>query len=70
MSRRRIRRNVSFDELKGKKTRSYIRESSPRQALADRYGPDIQRAGIRDFCDRFELEQPEHEYFDAVTAGK
>ena len=69
MSRRpsRARRTISFEDLRGMRTRTYVRESSPAQAGADHYGPDTQRAGIRAFCDRWGLSYPEKEYFDTHT---
>jgi DNA invertase Pin-like site-specific DNA recombinase len=47
--------------------RSYVRESSPRQAEVDRYGPDLQRKGIIAFYERWGIPHPEKEYFDAAT---
>ena len=44
-----------------------MRESTARQAGRDHYGPDIQRAGIRTFCERYDLSQPGVEYFDAAS---
>ncbi len=58
---------VDFDGLRGLRTRSYIRESSLRQVKADHYGPDTQRAGIRRFCERWQLAYPDREYFDASS---
>lgn len=76
MARRpsRKRPTVDFASLRGRAVRAYIRESTERQAGADHYGPDLQRAGIRTFCDVQGIHQPEREYFDAVsgrsTAGR
>ena len=58
---------VDFESLRTMRVRSYVRESSPRQAEADRYGPDLQRSGISAFCDRWATPHPQKEYFDAVT---
>jgi len=67
MSQRRRHQTLSFDDLRGKPTRSYIRESTVGQAGPDHYGPDLQREGIRKFCERVGLEQPEREYFDTSS---
>jgi DNA invertase Pin-like site-specific DNA recombinase len=72
MARRRSK-VVSFPDfaaLQGMPTRAYIRESSKRQAEVDRYGPDTQRAGIREFCDRWGLFQPDKEYFDTRSGRR
>ncbi len=45
----------------------YIRESTERQAAADRFGPDMQRAGARAFCERYGLTLEDREYFDASS---
>ena len=58
---------VDFESLCTMRVRSYVRESSPRQAEADRYGPDLQRKGISAFCDRWAIPHPQKEYFDAFT---
>jgi DNA invertase Pin-like site-specific DNA recombinase len=70
MTRRpsRSRPQIDFESLRGMRVRSYVRESHPRQAEADRYGPDLQRKGIVAFCDRWGIPHPEKEYFDAATA--
>lgn len=60
----------SFDELRGKVARCYVRESSERQALADRNGPEIQRAGFRRFCDQWAISYPAKEHFDAASGRK
>ena len=60
----------SFDELRGLRLRCYVRESSERQAMADRNGPEIQRTGIRRFCEQWAIPYPEHEYFDAMSGRK
>lgn len=69
MTRRpsRSRTPVDFESLRAVRVRSYVRESSPRQAEADRYGPDLQRKGISAFCDRWAIPHPQKEYFDAFT---
>ncbi len=69
MTRRpgRPKKYLEFADLRGLRFRAYIRESSGRQAEAGRYGPDIQRAGIKAFCEREGLPQPEKEYFDAAS---
>lgn len=69
MARRpsRKRSKIDFASLCGLRVRSYIRESTERQAGADHYGPDLQRAGIRQFCESHDLELPGYEYFDAVS---
>ena len=59
-----------FDELRGLRVRSYVRESSERQAMADRNGPDIQRAGFRRFCEQWGIPFPLPEYFDAASGRK
>lgn len=58
---------VDFESLRTMRVRSYVRESSPRQAEADRYGPDLQRKGVSAFCDRWAIPHPQKEYFDAFT---
>ena len=58
---------LSFEGLRGLRTRAYVRESTARQAGPDHYGPDVQRAGIRAFSERYELLQPALEYFDAAS---
>jgi DNA invertase Pin-like site-specific DNA recombinase len=60
----------SFEELRSKTVRSYVRESSERQAMADRNGPEIQRAGFRRFCDQWAIPYPATEYFDAASGRK
>lgn len=69
MARRpsRKRSKVDFASLRGLRVRSYVRESTERQAGADHYGHDLQRAGIRQFCEAHQISQAEHEYFDAVS---
>lgn len=69
MARRRSREQqvVDFESLASMRIRTYIRESTQRQAEADHYGPDLQRAGIRTFCDKYDIPRPEHEYFDAAS---
>ena len=69
MARRKSRRRLAPDlsDLRSARSRSYVRESTERQAGPDHYGPDLQRAGIRDYCERNGLQQPEHEYFDAAS---
>ena len=69
MGRRRSREIVrpDWEALRGLRTRQYIRESTLRQAEADRYGPDVQRAGIRAFCEQHDLASPEIEYFDKAS---
>lgn len=69
MPRRSSRQQVDIDwlDLRGRRTRAYIRESSPHQADADRYGPDTQRNGILALCREFSLEEPEHWYFDKAS---
>ena len=44
-----------------------MRESTERQAGADHFGPDLQRAGIREYCERNGIPPPEREYFDAAS---
>ena len=63
----RVAEVLTFADLKGRRVRAYIRESSVRQADADRFGPAIQRAGIRAFCAKYGLEEPQHWYFDKAT---
>jgi hypothetical protein len=58
---------VTFGDLKGRRVHAYIRESSVRQADADHFGPDTQRAGILAFCAKHALEAPEHWYFDKAS---
>ena len=72
MTRRpsRSRPPIDFESLRTMRVRSYVRESSPRQAEADRYGPDLQRKGISTFCDRWAIPHPEKEYFDASTGRR
>ena len=60
----------SFEELRGKLARCYVRESSERQAMADRNGPEIQRAGFRRFCEQWVIPYPATEYFDAASGRK
>ncbi len=69
MSRRRtrVREDIDPADLVGKRTRTYIRESTERQALADRTGPALQRADIDRFVEQWGLETPEREYFDAAS---
>lgn len=70
MTRRASRapRVLDFADLRGLRIRSYVRESSPRQAGADHYGPDFQRTGIAQFCDSWQLGRPEREYFETRSA--
>ena len=72
MTRRpsRQRATIDFESLRSLRTRSYIRESTPRQAEADHYGPDLQRAGIRAFCERFGISAPGREYFDTASGRR
>ena len=44
-----------------------MRESTERQAGPDHFGPDLQRAGIRDYCERNDIPLPKREYFDAAS---
>ncbi len=69
MTRRpsRGRKFVELADLRDKRIRSYVRESSQRQAEADKFGPDIQRGSIKAFCEREGLPEPEREYFDAAS---
>ena len=69
MTRRKSRQPkvVEFADLKGLRIRAYMRESTARQAEADRFGPDTQQAGILAFSAEFDLDQPERWYFDKVT---
>ena len=60
----------SLDELHDKTVRAYVQESSERQAMADRNGPEIQRAGIRRFCEQRGIDYPLPEYFDAASGRK
>ena len=60
----------SFDELRRLRVRCYVRESSERQAMADRNGPEIQRAGLRRFCEQWNIPWPLPEYFDAASGRK
>ena len=72
MSRRPTKRRpvLDFEGLRGLRIREYIRESSPRQAKADRYGPAVQRSGIRQFREHWGLGEPEREYFDTHTGRR
>ena len=60
----------SFEELRGLTARAYVRESSERQAMADRNGPDIQRSGIRRFCEQWGIPWPVPEYFDTASGRR
>ena len=59
--------SLSFEGLRGLRTRSYVRESTARQAGPDHYGPDVQRAGMHAFCERHGLRAPTVEYFDTAS---
>ena len=60
----RARRDLTFGDLAGRRTRAYIRESTARQAEVDRFGPDLQRNGISRFCEEYGLTPPDAWYFD------
>jgi site-specific DNA recombinase len=68
--RSRERQATRPEDLRGLRTRTYVRESTERQADADHFGPDLQRAGIQEYCARNGLLPPEHEYFDAASGRK
>ena len=69
MTRRKSRQPqlLEFADLRGLRTRAYIRESTTKQAEADRNGPATQRAGILGFCAEFGLNEPDEWYFDKVS---
>ena len=70
MGRRKARqpRIQNLEDLSGARVRSYVRESTKRQAQSDRYGPALQRADIRRFCKQWSIDDIQHEYFDAASA--
>ena len=70
MARRKSRQLQTTDprDYQHARTRLYVRESSDDQVGPDHYGPDLQRAGTTEYCERHQIPLPQFEYFDAASA--
>lgn len=53
--------------LEGKRTASYVRESTKRQGKDDRFGPELQRHAQREAVERFAMREPARTYTDLVS---
>lgn len=69
MSRRRSRLHEDIEpaDLVGLPVREYVRESTERQAQADRTGPDLQKATNLRYAEQHGLQLPAKTYFDTAS---